>query len=183
MPRTRGGRRGHAPHAHHDLPPGHGGPGGTTQPARGGGGRRGSPGGIPTQRATRGARSAPSGRYRPAKGGPGTVPREERGAANAAHVLRARRQLRHLVPFLLDAGAKTTVEKALKELNDWAREYWGPELVEIVEEDDENDTGGRPEHRAQVPRARVPPPPPPEAELKGESTDGSLDGGSQAPAH
>ena len=61
----------HAPHAHHDLPPGHGGPGGTTQPGGGGGGRRGSPGGaLPTQGATRGARSAPSGRYRPCKGGP-----------------------------------------------------------------------------------------------------------------
>ena len=57
------------------------------------------------------------------------IPREEKGAANAAHVLRARRHLRHLVPFLLDAGAKTAVQKALKELNDWAREYWGPELV------------------------------------------------------
>ena len=69
------------------------------------------------------------------------IPGEERGAANAAHVLRARRHLRHLVPFPLDAGAKTAVQKALKELNDWAREYWGPELVEIVEDDDENDTG------------------------------------------
>ena len=110
------------------------------------------------------------------------IPGEERGAANAAYVLRARRHLRHLVPFLLDAGAKTAVQKALKELNDWAREYWGPELVEIVEDDDENDTGGRPEPRAPLPpqrgmegrpepRARVQPPPLPEAELKGDSTE------------
>ena len=70
------------------------------------------------------------------------IPREEKGAADAAHVLRARRHLRHLVPFLLDADAKTAVQKALKELNDWAREYWGPELVEIVEDDDENEAGG-----------------------------------------
>ena len=119
------------------------------------------------------------------------IPREERGAANAAHVLRARRHLRHLVPFLLDADAKTAVQKALKELNDWAREYWGPELVEIVEDDDENDAGGRPEPRAPLPpqrgvegrpepRARVQPPPRPEAELRGENTE-SREPGSRAP--
>eukprot|EP00439_Symbiodinium_sp_Y106_P072007 s2720_g13.t1 len=82
------------------------------------------------------------------------IAREERGAANAAHVLRARRHLRHLVPFLLDADAKTAVQKALKELKDWAREYWGPELVEIVEDDGENNTGGRPELRAPLPPQR-----------------------------
>ena len=107
---------------HHDLPPRHGGPGGATQPARKSGRRRRSPGGaVPTQ--------GPADVIGLRGGAQEQIPREERGAANAAHVLRARRHLRHLVPFLLDADAKTAVQKALKKLNDWAREYWGPELV------------------------------------------------------
>ena len=106
----------------------------------------------------------------------------ERGAANAAHVLRARRHLRHLLPFLLDADTREATQKALKELNDWAREYWGPELVEIVDDDGENAAGGRPEPRAPLPpqwgaegrpdpHVHVQPPLPPEEELKGESAE------------
>ena len=97
------------------------------------------------------------------------------------------------VPFLLDADVKTAVQKALKELNDWAREYWGPELVEIVEDDGENNTGGRPELRAPLPpqrgvegrpepRARVQPLTPPEAELRGKTLKAeNPEDGSQAP--
>ena len=69
-----------------------------------------------------------------------------------------------------------------RERDDWAREYWGQELVEIVEDDGENNTRGRPEPRAPLPpqrgvegrpepRARVQPPPLPEAELRGENTE------------
>ena len=41
-----------------------------------------------------------------------------------------------------------------RERDDWAREYWGPELVEIVEDDGENNTRGRPEPRAPLPPQR-----------------------------
>ena len=76
--------------------------------------------------------------------------RPTRGEANAAHVLRARRRLRELLPFL-EGEAKSATTKALQEPDTWAAEYWGEEEVVEIADDGGNMDTGRPEQRELLP--------------------------------